>query len=106
MRSETAPFLANHDAVLLFDGECMLCNRLMRMLIKADPHARIKLATVQSPVGQALLQHLSLPTQQFDTIVFIVDGQVHLRSDAFLAAIALLSAPYRIMPIVPKMSYF
>jgi predicted DCC family thiol-disulfide oxidoreductase YuxK len=41
--------------VLLFDGVCLLCNRSVDWLIRHDPHATLRFAPQQSPVGQQLL---------------------------------------------------
>ncbi|MDQ0668357.1 thiol-disulfide oxidoreductase DCC family protein [Pseudomonas sp. W2I6] len=70
------------DAVVLFDGTCKLCNGWARFIINHDVSRRIKLATVQSDQGQALLAWAGLPQHEFNTIVLIADGQFYVRSEA------------------------
>ena len=66
----------------MFDGECNLCHGLVRYLIRADRQRRILLATVQSVEGQAILQAFGLPTDRFDSVVYVEQGRYWLRSAA------------------------
>lgn len=94
-RSGSARLVPPGEAVVLFDGTCKLCNGWARFIIQHDRAHRIKLATVQSPEGQALLEWAGLPQHEFNTIVLITDHQFHLRSDAMFRIFACLPAPWR-----------
>lgn len=79
--------------VLLFDGECGLCNFLVRVLLKKDREARLRFAAMQGAYGQAALRAHGLPTKDFDSLVFLpagVAGPAMLRSDGALAALEAL----------------
>ena len=65
----------NNPKIVLFDGVCSLCAVWMHFVIQRDPDSRIKLASVQSIEGQALLAWCGLPVNQYDTMVYIEDGQ-------------------------------
>ena len=41
--------------VLLYDGECGLCNRLVRLLLRADRAGRLNYAPLQSGPAQTYL---------------------------------------------------
>ena len=43
-------------AVLLVDGECALCSRLVHFLGRRDSSARLRFGTLQSAAGLALLR--------------------------------------------------
>ncbi|SDG58413.1 Protein of unknown function, DUF393 [Pseudomonas abietaniphila] len=45
---------APSKTLMLFDGVCKLCNGGAKFLIRYDRYHRVRLATVQSPEGQAL----------------------------------------------------
>jgi len=80
--------------VLLFDGECGLCNRCVRLLLRLDRAGRLRYAPLQSPVAQAYLQARGLPTQDFDSLVFVPDWADPTmaplrRTDGVLAALRL-----------------
>ncbi|TKI05123.1 thiol-disulfide oxidoreductase DCC family protein [Martelella alba] len=94
------PHLLAGERVMLFDGECPLCRRLIQTLINADRRRKIHLATVQSPPGQDLLRWAGMPADDFKTIAYIADGQVFVRSDAFFAALTQLSWPWRALRLL------
>lgn len=96
MASDTLPpFLQPGERVLLFDGVCKLCNASVRFVIAHDTERRIRLASVQSPQGQALLAWAGLSTEQFDSVVLIEGQRLSLRSTAFIRLMAQLPAPWR-----------
>ncbi|MCP8635778.1 DCC1-like thiol-disulfide oxidoreductase family protein [Pseudomonas mosselii] len=80
IRPSAAPLLAPGETVLLFDGVCRLCNSWARFVIRHDRHLRIRLATVQSAQGQALLAWAGLPVTAFDTMAVM---QPSMLVDAF-----------------------
>ncbi|MFU0759022.1 putative thiol-disulfide oxidoreductase DCC family protein [Serratia marcescens] len=93
------PYLQPGDRVLLFDGECNLCHGLVRYLIRADRQRRILLATVQSVEGQAILLALGLPTDRFDSVVYVEQGRYWLRSAALFQALRQMTWPYRALAL-------
>lgn len=94
-RPTPAPLLMPGETVVLFDGVCKLCNGWARFLIRYDRSQRIRLATVQSPEGQALLAWAGMPQDQFDTMAVIRDNRYWLRSDAFFEVVAQLPGIWR-----------
>lgn len=58
---------------MLFDGVCKLCNGGAKFLIRYDRYHRVRLATVQSPEGQALFSWAGLGVDTFDTMAVIRD---------------------------------
>lgn len=57
--------------VLFYDGECGLCNRLVRWMLRLDHEARLYFAPLQGRTAQSYLRAHGLPTVDFDTIVFV-----------------------------------
>jgi len=80
--------------VLLYDGDCGLCNACVRLLLRIDEKGRLKFAPLQSAPAQAYLLTQGLPTTDFDTLVFVPDwhrptrGGYLVRTDGVLAACA------------------
>lgn len=67
---------ARHDdpgPVLFFDGECGLCHRLVRFLLRIDREGRLRFAPLQGPTAQAYLRRHGLPTEDFDTLIYVPD---------------------------------
>lgn len=96
--------------VLLFDGECGLCNGVVRFLLRQDTAARLHFAPLQSGPAQEYLRAQGLPTADFDSLVFVRDwnqpahGAFLLRTDGALAACAEVGglagalAGFRVLP--------
>lgn len=96
-------------SVLLFDGECALCNGVVAMLLRRDRRGALRFATLQSAVGQAWLKAHGLPAGDFDSLVLVLDWEAAgpgflLRTDGLVAALeaaggsAGLAALLRILP--------
>lgn len=76
--------LINGGPILLFDGVCNLCNAAVQFILKRDRKGVFRFASLQSPVGQALLRHAGLPTGEISTVVLFENSQPYLRSEAGL----------------------
>ena len=91
--------------LVLFDGVCNLCSAAVQFVIEHDPEGKIMFASLQSERGQAILQHLGMQTEVFDTFVFIENGQVYTRSTAALKEVRYFSGLWKYLYaliIVPK----
>jgi predicted DCC family thiol-disulfide oxidoreductase YuxK len=86
-----------NDCVILFDGICKLCNAWRKFIIKYDNLQRFKLCSVQSPEGQSILAHFNMPTDHFDTMMYVESNQYFDKSDAFLNVVNKLGFPWRIL---------
>ncbi|MCU0753783.1 MAG: thiol-disulfide oxidoreductase DCC family protein [Xanthomonadales bacterium] len=91
---DSIPGLGAGQRVILFDSVCVLCSAWANFLIRHDRVLRYQLASVQSAEGQALLRWCGLPTDTFDTLVYLEDGCAYYRSDAILRVLAGLGLPW------------
>jgi predicted DCC family thiol-disulfide oxidoreductase YuxK len=83
--------------LLLYDGVCGLCNRLVQWVIAHDRDGRIHFAALQSEVGQRLLREHGMRTDDFDTAVLIAGGRASIRARAVLGVLAELRAPWSLL---------
>jgi predicted DCC family thiol-disulfide oxidoreductase YuxK len=91
--------------IVLFDGVCNLCNGSVLFLIKKDKKNLLRFASLQSSVGQEILQKFNLPTTEFNSFVLVANERVYLRSSAALKAASYLGGSwlfFQIFWIVPK----
>lgn len=93
MNKNIEKIIETHD-IVLFDEICVLCNRWAKFLIKYDHTAQFKLASVQSALGQAILQHYDMPLDNFDTMLVIQNGQAYTEFTAFLKVMDSLGRPF------------
>lgn len=68
-----APTESAAGPVLLFDGECGLCNRVVRLLLRLDHRGVLRFAPLQGASAQEFLRAQGLPTNDFETLVFVPD---------------------------------
>lgn len=85
------------SGTLLFDGVCNLCNGSVRWVIRHDPDARFRFASLQSAAGRALLAGHQLPLDAMATVV-LVDGDRHwVKSDAAFEVLSRLGGYWSIL---------
>lgn len=94
--------------LVLFDGECRLCNGFVRSVIARDHGARFRFAPLQGTTGRQACAAAGLAFPEDakpDTIVVVEDATAWVRSDAVLAIAARLPFPWPILTlgrVVPR----
>lgn len=78
--------------VLFFDGECGLCHRLVRLLLRLDRTGRLRFAPLQGAAAQGYLRAHGLPTVDFDTLVFVPEWMARGRPDYRLRTSGVIAA--------------
>ena len=89
------PAFPDDKALLVFDGVCVLCSATARFVLERDGAARIRFATAQSPLGQALYRHYGLDTQAFETNLVLFEGRAHGKLDTVILGGRLLGGVWR-----------
>ena len=90
--------------LVLYDGVCALCNRLVGFLLRHDRYDRFRFAPLQSEFAQSLLQRHGLNPLDFDTVVVLPnfgqpDERALVRSEAALFSIGQLGRPWRFLSV-------
>lgn len=91
--------------IVLFDGVCNLCNGLVQFVIKKDKKAKFRMGSLQSESGQKLLKKYDLPVHDYESFVYIKEGQVYLKSSGALHVLKDLGGAWRlcfVLIIIPK----
>lgn len=83
-------------AVVLFDGECNVCNRWVKFIIKRDPRAHFRFASQQSVQGSSLLSHYQA-AENGSSVVLIQNGRAYTRSKAVLLIFRHLGVPWSLL---------
>jgi len=90
--------------IILFDGVCHLCQGSVKFILKRDRAGRFRFASLQSELGQSLLDQYELP-KDLSTIVLVENEGTTLRSTAALRIASQLGWPWRAMGlflVVPR----
>lgn len=73
-----------NSKILLFDGECNLCNSTVQFVIERDKKATIKFASLQSDAGKKIMVAHKIPVHYIDSIIYFENNQIYYKSTAAL----------------------
>jgi len=97
--------MTSANNILLFDGVCNLCNGAVNFIIDIDKKGVIQFASLQSAFGQELLRTHELPTQTFNSLVFVHKGKAYQKSTGVLLLAKELGGVYQLavlLLVVPR----
>lgn len=85
------------DPILLYDGVCGLCNRLVQFILCRDPAGVFRFASLQSELATRILERHGVDAQDLDTVYVVVncdlpDEEILPRSDAAIFILHHLGA--------------
>lgn len=91
--------------VILFDGVCNLCNRVVQFVIKKDKKKQFLFASLQGKAGQEVLKKYNLPADDLNSFTLLEGDHIYTRSTAALRVLKKMSGRWRLLYafiIVPK----
>ena len=90
--------------IIVFDGVCNFCNRIVQIIIRHDPSAQIHFAAQQSDAGEKLMKDFAIK-ENSNSVLFVKDGLVYYQSDAVIEIAKLLKgwpSLFKYSIIVPR----
>lgn len=83
--------MAEANPIILYDGVCGLCNRLVQFLLKHDKRGHLRFASLQSGFAEKVLGRHGIDPRDLDTVHVVMNynqpgERVLQRSDAVLRA--------------------
>ncbi len=94
--------LTTTNPVVLFDSNCLLCNKYVQIMLELDKKQAFDFASLSSNFGINLLLKYQISE---DSIILWDKGRVVTKSTAVLAIVKILGFPYSILLgfyILPK----
>jgi predicted DCC family thiol-disulfide oxidoreductase YuxK len=91
--------------LILFDGECILCNKAVQFIIKRDTKEIFKFASLQSTYGKELLRKIGGDQTPWNSLVLIEGSQYYLKSEAvlkILKEISGFSIVFHLLRLLPQ----
>lgn len=83
--------------ILLFDGECNLCDSLVQFVKRHDMSKTIMFTPLHSDAGSCLLASYGFNHDYLDSAVYIKEKKVYLRSTAILNLLRDLGGGWRLL---------
>ena len=100
MTGATAP-----DAIVLFDGECALCNGSVQWLLRHERSPRYRFAPLQSAAAAPLLASHNISAADRSSVVVIDGPRAYRKSSAALHLLRDVRGPWRalaLLRLVPR----
>ena len=88
------------NPVLLFDGVCNLCNGFVQFVLRFEAKPEIFFSPLQSQFAIELQKKMHLNPEKMDSLVFVKNDEVYLKSNAVLQILKHLRGPMRILSVV------
>ena len=89
------------NPIVLYDGVCGLCNRLVQFLLKRDGQDRLRFASLQSDFAATILERHGADPHDLDTVYVVKDFEqpnekLLARSNAILHVFSELGGIWRL----------
>lgn len=84
---------------ILFDGVCNLCNGSVQFILKRDPEARFRFASLQSESGRRLVAENGLDPDVLSSVILLEDGKVYRESAAALRIARHMSGAWKLLRV-------
>jgi predicted DCC family thiol-disulfide oxidoreductase YuxK len=95
----------NNNPLLLYDGDCAICNRAVQWVLQHDRRAVFYFAPLQSELGKKQLSQHQLSYLQLDTLVLVANTKAYTHTNAVIEIGNQLGSIYRvfnILHIIPR----
>ena len=84
------------SSIILFDGECMLCNTFISFMLKKEI-GTIFFCDLNSATAKTLLEKYYMPIQNFNTIYLIENNKIYSKSTAVLKILSSINIFYKLI---------
>lgn len=92
------------ERIILFDGECNLCDQSVQFIIKRDPDGVFTFASLQSDIGKMLLNECNV-SSEIDSFVLIEGERYYVKSSAALRVCKNITGAWKLLyalVVIPK----
>lgn len=78
------PAFDDRGVVVFMDGACALCSGVAHAIARRDRRHDVRIATVQSPLGRAMLLHFGLDAEDPESWLYLEAGRAYASLDGII----------------------
>jgi predicted DCC family thiol-disulfide oxidoreductase YuxK len=82
--------------IIVFDAQCLLCNRWVQFLLRRKSGQHIRFASIQGETGKRLLAQAGLEVNGLETLLVLDAGRSWQQTAAILRVLHVLGWPWRL----------
>ena len=86
------------DSVIIFDVDCLLCNRFVQIVSLIDKKDNIYFTRLSGKTARNILNN-NKNLLKIDSIIFYLNGKTYTKSDAVIRILKSLGFPYNLISI-------
>jgi len=101
----TAVSETSDHPLILYDGECNMCVRMVQNVLDRDPKAVFRFAALDSKVARQSLARVSSQMQSRESSMLISGGRLYIKSSAALAVARRLRGPWALLSLLWLVPY-
>lgn len=90
-------YLSDNKKIILFDGECNLCDWSVQLLLKNDPHDFFRFASLQSDFGKKVQREYGIDSLKMNSVI-LIDDYVNFKSKTS-AVFSMICSMGRLWPL-------
>lgn len=94
------PAFDESRVLLVMDGNCAICSNAARRIARWDRRDEVRITTVTSPLGAALLNHYGYDTNDPASWLMVRKGEAYGSLDAMLRLGRLLHPAFRVFALL------
>ena len=88
--------MAPEPPVVVFDGNCVLCSRWVKFILRHDRAGQLRLAAMQGRHGRALLASHGLSPDDPASMLLVADGTRYIDTAAIAGVLQRLGGRWRV----------
>jgi predicted DCC family thiol-disulfide oxidoreductase YuxK len=89
--------MKSNDSILLYDGICNICNRILIFVIRHDKKKRIKFAPLKSKTAEFNVDKYNIKDISPDTIIYIKRDRIYRKSSAVLHLFKTIGGAWQLL---------
>lgn len=98
--------LPSNKTLVLFDGICTLCNRSVDFLIKRDNREEFYFSSLQSDIGQYVLNKSEMDSKELNSLLIVRNGRVYKSSRGVLEIVVRMRRLWPLLYIFIIVPFF